>query len=160
MLLLLLLLLSRFSRVRLWATPGTAAYQAPPSMGFSRQEYWSGLPLPSPKILYTIESEVTQLCPTLCGPMDCSLPGSSVHRIFQAIVLEWIAISFSSGSSWPRDRTWVSRIVDRRFTIWATSGVPFPTLRHLPDPGVKPASLVSPALAGRFFIPSTTLQIP
>ena len=42
-------LLSRFSRVRLCATPWTAAYQAPPSMGFSRQEYWSGLPLPSPK---------------------------------------------------------------------------------------------------------------
>jgi len=43
---LLLLLLSRFSRVRLFETPWTAAYQAPPSMGFSRQEYWSGLPLP------------------------------------------------------------------------------------------------------------------
>ena len=48
--------------------------------------------------------------------MDCSLPASSVHEIFQAIVLEWIAISFSSGSSQPRDRTRVSRIVDRRFT--------------------------------------------
>ena len=46
---LLLLLLSRFSRVRLCVTPRTAAYQAPPSMGFSRQEYWSGLPLPSPR---------------------------------------------------------------------------------------------------------------
>ena len=45
---LLLLLLSRFSRVRLCVTPWTAAYQAPPSMGFSRQEYWSGVPLPSP----------------------------------------------------------------------------------------------------------------
>ena len=47
----------------------------------------------------------------------CSLPGSSVHGIFQAIVLEWIAISFSSGSSRPRDGTQVSRIVDRRFTV-------------------------------------------
>ena len=46
--LLLLLLLSRFSRVRLYATPWMAAHQAPPSMGFSRQEYWSGVPLPSP----------------------------------------------------------------------------------------------------------------
>ena len=44
-------------------------------------------------------SEVAQLCPSLCDPMDCSLLGSSVHGIFQAIVLEWIAISFSSGSS-------------------------------------------------------------
>ena len=48
--LLLLLLLSHFSRVRLLATPWTAAYQAPPSMGFSRQEYWNGLPLPSPEV--------------------------------------------------------------------------------------------------------------
>ena len=47
-----ILLLSRFSRGRLCVTPWTAAYQAPPSMGFSRQEYWSGLPLPSPKLQY------------------------------------------------------------------------------------------------------------
>ena len=66
------------------------------------------------------ESEVAQSCPTFCDPMDWSLPGSSVHRIFQAIVLEWIAISFSRGSSQPRDQTRVSHIVDRRFTIWAT----------------------------------------
>ena len=45
---LLLLLLSHFSRVQLFATPGIAAYQAPLSMGFSRQEYWSGVPFPSP----------------------------------------------------------------------------------------------------------------
>ena len=45
------------------------------------------------------ESEVAQSCPTLCNPMDCSLSGSSVHGIFQARVLEWIAISFSKGSS-------------------------------------------------------------
>src|SRR5574339_127357 len=64
-----------------------------------------------------IFSSVAQSCPTLCNPMDCSLPGSSVHGIFQAIVLEWIAISFSRGSSCPRDQTQVSRIVDRRFTV-------------------------------------------
>ena len=52
--------------------------------------------------------------------MDCSLPGSSLHGIFQAIVLEWIAISFSRGSSQPRDQTRVSCIVDRCFTVWAT----------------------------------------
>ena len=45
--------------------------------------------------IYESESEVAQPCPTLCNPVDCSLPGSSVHGIFQAIVLEWIAISFS-----------------------------------------------------------------
>ena len=66
------------------------------------------------------ESEVAQLCPTLCDRMDCSLSGSSIHGIFQARVLEWITISFSRGSSRPRNRTWVSRIAGRRFTVWAT----------------------------------------
>ena len=52
--------------------------------------------------------EVAQSCPTLCDPMDCSLPVSSLQGILQARVLEWVAISFSRGSSGPRDRTWVS----------------------------------------------------
>ena len=68
-------------------------------------------------------SKVTQSCPTLCDIMDCSLPCSSVHGIFQARVLEWVAISFSRGSSQPRDQTWVSCIVVRCFTTWATRGV-------------------------------------
>ena len=51
---------------------------------------------------------VFQSCPVLCHPMDCSLPGSSIHGISQARTLEWVAISFSRGSSWPRDRTCVS----------------------------------------------------
>ena len=55
--------------------------------------------------------------------MDCNLSGSSVHGVFQAIVLEWIAISFSRGSSQPRDQTRVSHIVDRRLTISATRAV-------------------------------------
>ena len=67
------------------------------------------------------ESEVAQLCPTLCNPKDCSLPGSSVHGIFQARVLEWFAISFSRGSSQPRDLAQVSCTVSRPFSIWATS---------------------------------------
>ena len=161
-------------------TPWTVARQAPLSMGFSRQKYWSGLPFPSRVswvvnryflvdsslnfilfiyffvdciFLYFIhqrlyfqllhcthfspitlqivmneikkntiykkiyESEVTQSCPTLCDPMDCSLPGSSVHGIFQAIVLEGIAIPFSRGSSQPRDQTLVSCIAGRFLTI-------------------------------------------
>ena len=91
--LLLLLLLSRFSHVRLCVTPQTAAHQAPLSLGFSRQEHWSGLPFPSP--MHESESEVAQSFPTLSDPMDCSLPGSSAHGIFQARVLEWVAIAFS-----------------------------------------------------------------
>ena len=51
--------------------------------------------------------------------MDCSLQGSSIHGIFQARILEWVAISFSRGSSQPRDQTQVSHIAGRRFTIWA-----------------------------------------
>ena len=83
-----LLLLSHFSGVRLCATSETAAHQAPPSLGFSRQEHWSRLPFPSPMH----ESEVAQSCPTPSDPMDCSLPGSSVHGISQARVLEWVAL--------------------------------------------------------------------
>ena len=56
----------------------------------------------------------------VCDPMDYSLPGSSVHGVFQARVLEWVAISCSRGSSWPRDRTQVSSIADRRFTVRTT----------------------------------------
>ena len=78
---------------------------------------------PHPGSIVKSESEVAQSCPTLCDPVDCSLWGYSVHGIFQAIVLEWIAISFSRGSSQPRDRTPVSRIVDRCFTVWATREV-------------------------------------
>ena len=63
------------------------------------------------------ESEVAQLCPTLCDPMDCSPSGSSDHGIFQARLLEWVAISFSSGSSQPRDRTRVSRIEVYHFIL-------------------------------------------
>ena len=73
----------------------------------------SCLVLPSP----LIESEVTQLCPSLCDPLDCSLPGFSVHGIFQTRILEWVAISFSRRSSWPRDWTHLSCIAGRLFTI-------------------------------------------
>ena len=59
------------------------------------------------------ESEVTQVCPTLCNPKDCSLPGSSVHGISQARILKWVGISFSRGYSWPRKWTQISRIAGR-----------------------------------------------
>ena len=66
---------------------------------------------------------VAQSCLTLCDPMDCmdcSLSGSSVHGILQARILEWVSISFSRGSSKARDRAWVSCIISRFFTVWAT----------------------------------------
>ena len=64
---------------------------------------------------------VDQLCPTLCDPMDCSNPGSSVHEILQARILEWVAIPFSKGSSWPRDQTQISCSEGRFFSIWTTT---------------------------------------
>ena len=56
--------------------------------------------------------------------MDCSPPGSSVHGILQVRILEWVVIPFSRGSFWPRDRTCVSCIASRFFTIWATREAP------------------------------------
>ena len=61
---------------------------------------------------------LTQSCPTLCDPMDCSLPGSTVLGILQARILEWVAISFSRVSSPPRDWTQVSFTASRLFTTW------------------------------------------
>ena len=68
------------------------------------------------------ESEAAQSCLTLCDPMDYSLPGFSIHGIFQARVLEWVAISFFRGSSRPRDQTWVSLIVGRCFYCLSHQG--------------------------------------
>ena len=117
------------SRVRLLATPWTAAYQAPPFMGFSRQEYWSGVPLPSPRDANRISNKwvitwkkkitvkVAQSCPDSLRHLDYRPPGSSIHGILQAGILEWVATSFSRGSSWLRDRTLVSSIVGRLLTV-------------------------------------------
>ena len=106
------------------ATTWPVACKAPWSMNYSRKEYCSGLPFPSPgnfpdpgidpnsprlwadsslseppekpKNISVQFSSVAQLCPTLYDPMDCSLTGSSVHGIFQARVLNWVAISYSN----------------------------------------------------------------
>ena len=67
-----------------------------------------------------VKMKVAQSCPTLCYPVEYSPPGSFVHGIFQARILEWVAISFSRGSSQPRDQTQVSCISGRFFTTWAT----------------------------------------
>ena len=75
---------------------------------------------------------VSQSC--LCDPMDNSLPGSTVHEILQARILEWVAIPFSRGSSWPRGQTQFSWIACRLFTIWATrEGQGISTLKNSPD---------------------------
>ena len=120
------------------------------------------------------ESEVAQLCPTLIDPMDCSLPGSSVHRIFQARVLEWGAIAFSlifrnskmlseplkvrvllaqlcptlcDPVDYSPPGSSVHGILQPRILEW----VAMPSPGDLPDSEMEPTSPVSPALAGRFF---------
>ena len=76
---------------------------------------------------YSPEVLVAQSCLTLCDPMDCGPPDSSVRGILQARILEWIAIPFSRGSYRHRDWTWVSCIAGRFFTVWATHSLPLKT---------------------------------
>ena len=73
------------------------------------------------------ENYAARSCPTLCDPMDYSPPGSSIHGILQARILEWVAISFSRGSSWPRDWAQVSCIAGRRFNSNNSNCVGFPS---------------------------------
>ena len=126
--------------------PWTVAYQVPPSMWFSRQEYWNGLPFPFPGDLRN--SGIEPRSPTFqADTLTSEPPGKpnlsnnrkilpdplpvwlfstpwSVHGILQARVLEWVAFPFSRGSSQPRDWTQVSCIAGGIFTSWATWKAP------------------------------------
>ena len=97
--LLLLLLLSRFSLDRLCVTPYTAAHQTPHPWDSPGKKTGVDCHFLLQCMKVKSESEDAQSCPTLSNPMDCSLPGSSVHGIFQARVLEWIAIAFSNNQT-------------------------------------------------------------
>ena len=97
---------------------------------------------------------VAQSCPSLFNPMDCSPPGSSVHGILQARILEWVAIPFSKGSSWPRGRTLVSHISDRFFITHKDAAAAAKSLQLYPtlcDPidGSPPGSAVPGILQAR-----------
>ena len=70
-------------------------------------------------LVYVCCVQLLQSCPTLCHPVDCGLPGSSVHGIFQARILEWVAKPSSGGSSQPRGQTLISCITGRFFTAEA-----------------------------------------
>ena len=86
-----------------------------------------------PVLVCACVCSVAQLCVTLCGLMDCSPRGSSVHGILQARILEWVAISSSRETSWPRDQTstsWVSCIAGRFFTS-GPSGKPYYCAYHV-----------------------------
>ena len=102
---------------------------------------------------------VAQSCLMLWDPMDCSPPRFSIHGIFQARIQEWVAISFSRGSSWPRNRTQVSCIAFRFFTTWATRR-PCAAYRTLiPQQGLNPrASLVAQMVKNPPAIQKTQVQ--
>ena len=93
------LLLSHFSHVRLCVTPQTAAHQAPRPGDSPGKNTGVGCHFLLQCMKVKSESEVAQSCPTVRDPMDCSLSGSPVHGIFQARVLEWGAIAFSTSLS-------------------------------------------------------------
>ena len=101
--------------------------------------------LPWISLTLSLKVLVAHSCLTLCNPMDWSLPGSSVHGILHARILEWVAMPSSRGSSQPRDRTQVSLIAGRFFTQNS-----IPILNFF-----RPESPVSPALASGFFITET-----
>ena len=82
-------------------------------------------------VAYSMKVLVAQSCLTLCNPMNYSPPGFSVPRILQARILEWVAISFTRGSSQPRDSTWISCTAGGFLTVWATTGSLFYTSRLL-----------------------------
>ena len=111
------MLLSRFSCVRLCATPEMAAHQASPSWDSPGKNTGVGCHFLLQCMKVKSESEVIQSCPTPSDPMDCSLPGSSIHGIFQARVLEWGAIAFSITSVYSCLLTKISLSKSLRFSL-------------------------------------------
>ena len=98
---------------------------------------------------------VAQSCPTLCNPIDCSPPGSSAHEIFQARILESFAISFSRGSSQPRDQTQISCTAGRFFNDWATREALYITILSLNGNFWSHANLInSKYITTKYFLES------
>ena len=141
--------LSHFSGIQFCATLWTVACQAPLSVGFSRQEYWSGLPCPPPPAdipdpgikptslmspelagrFFTTAATAAkslQSCLTLCNPMGYSPPAFSVPGVLQARILEWVTMLSSRGSSQPRDGTHDSYVscIGRQVLYSASPGKP------------------------------------
>ena len=88
--------------------------------------FWANILIESLVFTRCVHAKSLQSCPTLCDPMDCRLPGSFVHGVFQARILEWVAISFSRGTSWPRVWTCISCVsyIGRWFFITRPPGKP------------------------------------
>ena len=125
-----------FPETVLSISTATSLTQPTPSLIISLSVLLAPLPRPT-------ESEVAQSCLTVCDPVDCSPPGSSIHGILQARILAWVAISFSRGSSQPRDRTQVSHIAGRRFNLYTTRVALMFCLCVLQSPFMKKTQLLS-----------------
>ena len=135
------------SRVRLLATPWTAAYQAPPSMGFSREESWSGMPCPPPGDLPNPGIKpVSLVSPALAGRFFTTTAAAT--KLLQSCLTlcdPWtVACQAPLSKGFSRQEHW--------------SGLPFSSPGDLPNPGIEPTSLASPTLTGRFFSTSTTWE--
>ena len=91
---------------------------------------------------WKVKALVSQSCLTTYNPIDCSPPGSSVHGILQARILQWFAMPFSRGSSWSRNCIWVSCIAGRFFTTWATSKAPYTPKDSPPFPLSKTSAFI------------------
>ena len=152
---------SCFSCVRLFVTPGTVARQAPLSVGFSRQEYWSGLPCPLPGDLSNpgIES-MSLMSPALAGGFFTTSATWEVRitPVFPPKMHTLTAQTPVAQNVTPRTVAHQAPLSMEfsRQEYW--SGLPCPPPGDLPDPGIKPMSPVSPALAGGFFTTSTTWE--
>ena len=145
------------SRVRHFVTPWTVAHQAPLSMGFPRQDYWSGLPFPAPGDLPN--PRIKPVSPTLAKLFFTTEPPGKpavvisrcmcVHaQLLQPCLTLWDPVTVAHQAplsmGFSRQEYW--------------SGLPCPPPGDLPDPGAEPTSLTSPALVGRFFTTNTTWE--
>ena len=145
-------------------TPWTVPHQVPLSMRFPRQEYWSGLPFPSPRNLPNLRIKLMsstvaatakslQSCPTLCHSIDGSPPGSPIPGILQARTLEWVAISFSNAWKWKMKVKLFSRVL-LLATPWTAAYQAPPSMGFSSQEywsGVPLPPLMSSTIAGKFF---------
>ena len=127
-------MLSHFSRVRLCGTPEMAAHQAPRPWDSPGKNTGVGCHFLLQGMKVKSESEVAQSCLTLCDPMDCILPGPSIHGIFQTRVLEWGAIAFSSSSTWENHISSLDPIYKMKYFIISL----IKSSVHTPDKFIMP----------------------
>ena len=150
--------LSHFSRVQLFVTLWTAARQVSLSMGFSRQEYWSGLPCPPPGDRPNPGIKPMSLMPPALtgGFFTTSATWEAIKVQLLLLLLSRFSRVRLCATPWTAAHQASPSLGFSRQEYW--SGPPCPPPGDRPNPGIKPTSLMSPALAGRFFSTSTTWE--